>query len=186
MFAEVKKSDMTGKSDKELLALLGKAVGGAKAYCQIFKLYYPVLLKFASGMLKDEASAKDVVQDAFVKLWMHRTTLNPDTNIKAWLYSVVKNEILDIFRSSRVRNRAEMDQNSAVVSDQAVDRLSFLETRSLLSQAIKSMPPQRRQVFEMSHLEDMSNSDIAEKMGLSVRTVEKHLELARKYMKRFS
>lgn len=177
---------MAQMSDKELLALLGKPVGGGRAYSQIFRLYYPTLLKFAEGMLKDRASAEDVVQDAFVKLWMRRNSLNPDTNIKAWLYSVVKNEILDIFRSSRVKNREEMDRNAAMVPARETDRISYMETRTMLSKAIQSMPDQRRAVFEMSHLQDMSNSDIAEKMGLSVRTVEKHLELARKYMKKFS
>lgn len=176
---------MQEKKDRELIILLGKSTGEGAAYCQIFKLYYPTLLKFANAMLKDEASAKDVVQNAFVKLWMRRSTLSPDTNLKAWLYTVVKNEILDILRSLRVKKRNILGHEELNIPSQDSDRISFIETSSLLSKAIQSMPTQRRTVFEMS-LQNIPNAEIADKLGLSIRTVEKHLELARKYMKNFS
>ena len=97
-----------------------------------------------------------------------------------------RNSALDVFKSKRNLIMANMDTPSEKPSpDRTEDLAEFAETQSRLLQAIQQMPPQRRSVFVMSRFQHLSSEEIASNLGLSVRTVEKHLQLALDNIRKF-
>lgn len=173
-------------SDEKLIGSLLSGSGDVDAYERIFHKYYPMVLNFIKGMLKDNVRAEDVAQNIFMKLWVNRYMLNKDQSLKNYLYVLARNEVINILSSKTSRSltfHAQLPDSS--VGGQEIDEwLSFTETNAKILQDIEAMPPQRRMVFKMSRYENMSNMDIAIRMNLSVRTVEKHIELALKDLRR--
>lgn len=173
-------------SDEKLIESLLSGRGDVDAYEQIFHKYYPMVLNFIKGMLKDNVHAEDVAQNIFMKLWVNRHILNKDQSLKNYLYVLARNEVINILSSKTARCvtlQAQIPDSPA--GGQKIDEwLSYAETNAKIRQDIEAMPPQRRMVFKMSRYENMSNMDIAIKMNLSVRTVEKHIELALKDLRK--
>lgn len=166
-------------TDSELILRLKQ--GSVKAYEALFGRYYIPLLRFVSSMIKSR-SAEDICQNCFLKLWINRENLNPEAGVKSWLFTVSKNEILNHLKSKN--NRTEplrTEFHDAESRDSSVfDMFSHAETASNIRNTVDKMPSQRRTVFQLSRQEHLNNSEIADQLGLSVRTVEKHIELALK------
>lgn len=167
-------------SDSVLIEMVKK--GDVSAYGQLFRRYYPTLLSFIKSLLKNDEEAKDVAQNAFMKLWLFRDTLVSDKSVKNYLCVLAHNDIINIFKSKRVSSvdlHKELDETLQV--GHPVDDFSdYMETSYRLSSRIEKMPPQRKRIFIMSRYENLSNDEIATRLNLSVRTVDKHIQLALK------
>lgn len=178
----------SGFTDKQLIDILlsterGKAID---AYECVFHRYYPMIINFVKGMLKDENLSEDVAQNVFMKLWINRASLNSNQSLKIYLCVLARNEVLDILKSKAKKSTLLQPNVQEVVSEHVdvEDWLAFSETKLRLNKNIEAMPPQRRTIFMMSRYEHMSNIDIAIKLNLSVRTVAKHIELALRQLKK--
>ena len=136
-------------------------------------------------MVKNPAIAEDISQNSFMKLWLNRFTLQPGLSVKNYLYVIARNEAINYLRSAQTKNVGLGAQQDIHQQDPTVaDWTSFAETNALLKNKIEALPPQRRTIFKMSRYEHLSNIEIAVKLNLSVRTVEKHIELALKDLRR--
>lgn len=164
-------------SDKEILK--GVISGSQFAYKQLFLRYYTIIYRFLLKMLSDSEQAEDIAQNIFMRVWIRRYMLNPEGSIKSYLYVLAKNEALNILKKKRVIIiESEMPQvESGVAADEC---LLYDELAYSIEKGISELPSQRQAVFRMSREEYLTNKEIAEKMNLSVRTVEKHIELALK------
>ena len=173
-------------TDAELIAALLSGRDGVLAYERIFHRYYPMVSGFIRGILKDDVMAEDVAQNIFMKLWINRFRLKENTCLRSWLYVLAKNEALNILRSKRANSIVlQPDVQETKISESTVeDWYNYVETNTRLRNDIESMPPQRRMIFNMSRYENLSNLEIAIRLNLSVRTVEKHIELALKDLRR--
>ncbi|MBO8448269.1 MAG: RNA polymerase sigma-70 factor [Bacteroidetes bacterium] len=170
-------------SDKDLVtamqAVRVKADSDIKAFEQIFHKYYPMLRNFIAGLLKNPAEAEDIAQNCFMKLWFNRCSLNPEQSLKNYLFVMARNEAFNVLRSRRLQNVPLSIRHDGLSPLCAVDDwLNFSETNAILQKNIEMLPPQRRAIFKMSRYIHMSNMEIAVKLNISVRTVEKHIELA--------
>lgn len=115
-----------------------------------------------------------------MKVWLRRATLKEEESLYVYLYVLTKYEVLNYFRhkSTRIIDRLS-DHSSWDVADASIDEtMREMELSSALEAAVEALPPRRREIFRMSRFEQLSAKEIAERTGLSVRTVEKHLELA--------
>jgi RNA polymerase sigma-70 factor (ECF subfamily) len=98
---------------------------------------------------------------------------------------ISRNEAINYLRSAQTKNVGLGPQQDLHLQDPTVDDwMSFAETNTLIQNNIEALPPQRRTIFKMSRYDHMSNIEIAVKLNLSVRTVEKHIELALKDLRR--
>jgi RNA polymerase sigma-70 factor (family 1) len=125
--------------------------------------------------LKIEDLAKDVVQEVFVDLWNKRTERKID-NVMAYLMQAVKFKVIDEFRKSKYKfveidNFIEQIRDSSDADDQLISKEFF----SLLRQWTETLPRKRREIFRLKYEEDLSNKEIAEQLGVSVKTVQNQL-----------
>lgn len=168
-------------SDERLLLELRREGVDVVAYECLFHRYYPMVLNFVKGLVKNSAVAEDIAQNTFVKLWLNRFSLQPGQSVKNYLCVLSRNESINFLRSGKARNiPMSLHNDSCVQNPNIEDWMSFVETSSIIRANIEALPPQRKAIFMMSRYEHMSNMEIAVKLNLSVRTVEKHIELALK------
>ncbi len=155
------------------------------ACTEVFEVLHPVLLRYALQLTRDEAAAYDVVQEAFIKLWQVRQTLDPERSMKALLYRIVRNLSLNVQRMKRheaIQHAALPDQLAAQTPtpEEAYDA-EVLGTH--LRRWIDTLPPRRREAFQLSRYEGLSHDEIAQVMSLTSRTVTNHIMLALQYLR---
>ena len=168
-------------SDDRLIRDLCREGVDKEAFEHLFHRYYPMVLNFVKGLVKNPVVAEDIAQNTFAKLWLNRFSLQPGQSVKNYLCVLSRNESINFLRSAVARNTSINLQNDSFTQSPTIeDWMSFVETSSIIRANIEALPPQRKAIFMMSRYEHMSNMEIAVKLNLSVRTVEKHIELALK------
>jgi len=160
------------------------------SFKNIFQSYYQPLCHLSTHYLDDKDEAKGVVQDAFVKLWEIRHELNPDSNLRNFLFTLVKNDCLNILKRRQVLLKhhekirwMEMHYQYESLSRMGDDYLEFDELKHKIDLAIQNLPEHCRVVFEFSRFENLKNREIAEKLGVTQKTVEAHLTKALKILR---
>ena len=146
----------------------------------LFQQYYVRFYNFVRNLLKNSHEAEDIVQNVFMKVWVNMKSLHPDQSIHNYIYVLTKHEILNHIRDRKAYTQIErliMSEPPAgvVINDDSV-QLHELDMR--IRKFIASMPEQRRKVFLLSRYRGMGNKEIADMLGLSVRTVDRHINIA--------
>lgn len=151
------------------------------AFAEVFRAFYAPLMRYAERITGDAASASDVLQDVFLKLWEDRATLTVKVSLKALLYTMVRNRALNQHRRTR---RIATDVTPEEVLDQRAQapapeqKLDALQLQAHLHQWISELPTRRAEAFALSRYHGLKHSEIAAIMGVSVRTVDTHILLA--------
>jgi len=128
------------------------------------------------------AQADDITQNMFVKVWIQRDKLNPDKSVKNYLYVIARNEAVNELKRKRVI--AVREYPSDIESDSSSSgSIEYSEFEQAFKKCIDTMPEQKRRIFIMSKIQDKTNKEISEELDIAVRTVDKHLELARRQLK---
>lgn len=127
---------------------------------------------FALRIVNDADDAEDVVQEAFLKIWEKIETGTEIQNFKAFSYQCVRNECLLYLRQKR--ETVDID-TIADVSDETIDT-SFRDAR--IWKAIDSLPDKCREIFLMSKRDGLANEEIADELGISVKTVKNQMTKA--------
>lgn len=152
-----------------------------KKFEAFFISYYPKVRAYALKLLKNEADAEDITQDIFVQLWDLPHVWTETEKYNAYIFTMVKNHIFNYFKRAEVARKYESylaNILSESVDSDIYDQISVKELKNIATDIIGSMPPKRREIFLLSRNKGLTNQDIADKMGLSIRTVEHHLYLA--------
>jgi len=138
----------------------------------LFREQYKGLHAYATTMLKDELAAEDVVQNTFMKLWkMHERDSMPDSPA-AYLYRSVYHESLNILKHQKVKMAHEQFSlhTSTEAASSTESELRALEAR--LDAALRELPEGCRTIFQMSRFEELKYREIADRLGLSIKTIE--------------
>ena len=161
--------------------ILGLKKGDHDSYETLFDLYYAKFVNFADALIRDRTAAKDIVQEAFIRIWLNRDKLNENQSIENYIYVIVTRLVINHIRDSKKADSLESEKAQAVQSTTwgGQDLIVVAnETRSRICAAVAKMPSQRRAIFMMSRDKGMSNKEIAESLQISVKTVERHMTLA--------
>ncbi|AWW32990.1 RNA polymerase sigma-70 factor [Echinicola strongylocentroti] len=159
--------------------------GDLTAFNELYFRYVNHLLSFAQSYLKDFTEAEEIVQETFIKIWENRKQLDSSKNFKSYLFISVRNSILN-----RIRNRHrnlrldEVPEEAVLTESKAIYNLVYQELENTAMGLIEDLPEVQQRVFKLSRLEGMSNDQIATKLNLSKRTIEHHIYLATKYLKK--
>lgn len=171
--------------------ILHSLKGDRNSFKSIFQEYYQPLCHLSMQYLEDQEEARGVVQEAFVKLWEIRQNLDPDSNIRNFLFTLVKNNCLNLLKRRQIMlrhhekiRRLEMHYRLESLTRMGDDYLEIEELKQRIDLAIRKLPEHCRVVFEMSRFEDLKNREIAEKLGVTQKTVEAHLTKALKILRK--
>ncbi len=158
----------------------------------IFKKNFSRLKKYSLGMVRNYEVAEDLVQDAFIKLWEKRKELHSVDSIPGLLYTIVRNNCLNYLQKNKLREQYVEAFRFESPTQELFIR-SFLEEEELkeerlrfqneLERVLTILPDKCREVFELSRFEGLTNKEVAVFMGVTVKTVEKHLAKATKLLR---
>ena len=142
---------------------------------------------FAFRVTKCEQTAKDIVQDVFLKLWENRDQLHQIENISAWLYRVTENRLIDHLRklAADKRLRAKTWNRIKESGNETEMNLSARESGFWIARAVDRLPEQRKTIFRLNRDEHLSHQQIAETLRISRHTVKNQLSSALHQLRRF-
>lgn len=166
---------------KEEQHILQKFIeGDESAFNDFFETYYTDLCNFVNAYIRNESVSEDIVQDVFVYIWKNRKNLAITSSLKHYLFTSAKNKSLNYLRN--LRTRLSKEQQAIVdyeeSSEQTDKEISLKELQHLLNHAIENLPPKCREIYLLSRDEELSNKDISEKLGISIKTVENQMTIA--------
>lgn len=169
---------MTRQEEYKLLQSLGQ--GDKKAFSMLYTIYAGKCYQFVSHLSKDEEVAKDIVHDIFVKIWLKREIVSQVDSFSSYLFKMTRNAVMDKFESDAIRARYQQRkmldfEESALFTE---EKISVDELQLLIYEAMEKMPDRRKDIFFLSRIKGLSNTEIAVRLGLNVRTVENHISKA--------
>ena len=160
------------------------------SFKKLFNSYYQPLCHLGRHYLGDEDEAKTVVQEAFVKLWEVRHELESGSNIQNYLFTLVKNNCLNILKRRQIllKHHEKIREKELRYQYESLNRISddyleFKELKEKIDAAIKNLPEHLRVVFELSRFKDMKNREIALELEISQKTVEARMTKALKILR---
>ncbi|MCT4591361.1 MAG: RNA polymerase sigma-70 factor [Carboxylicivirga sp.] len=166
------------------------SLGEREAFEYVYNEYYEMLLYVSMQYLKNPEDAKEAVQLAFVKFWQHRHEITEDSNIRNYLYTIVKNNSLSMLKSNEMiaRNRSDIESKDLQYRYEALsylqfDEMEFNELQNKINEAIERLPAHCQRVFRMSRFENLKYREIANRLNISEKTVESHMTKALKLLK---
>lgn len=171
------------RSDEDLLASLRQ--GSEDAFTVIYERYHKLLYVLAYKYLKSTYSSEDAVQQVFLKLWEARSLLMVNVNLRNYLYTMLKNHVLNEIRNntSAVEKNYEIVQSAPEYEDELLIKIEEQDMMSHFYQAIDRLPEQKRQVCLYKLKGNLSNQEIADKMNISLPTVKTHYAQAIKILR---
>lgn len=147
--------------------------GRESAFDFIFRKYYKALCAQAMPYVNDLDTAQNQVQECFIKLWEKRTEADSIQNLAGYLSFMVRNQCIDYLRKTKVMDRAHKNESEKTdIEDSAENKLLLHEFEEKLVIALVNLPERCRMAFEYSRFENLTYSEIAIKMNISVKAVE--------------
>jgi len=154
--------------------------GDSHAFRLFYETCWQELFLQATYLLRSEELAKDFVQDAFVKLWRNREQIDPSQRLEAYLYTILKNNVINHIKREQVW--ASKQQEVVAKTDQPgltpSDYLQAKELDNIIQERVRRMPEKMRDIWLMSRQQQLSIREIASKLAISPLTVKKQLSNA--------
>lgn len=172
-------------NEKELLLLISSS--DEKAFMRLFDLYAKKVYEFINNLLKNPTESEDLTQVVFIKIWEKRATLKEVNYIGGYLFTIAHRTAIDYFRSSRGKHAQLIDYTNTYESvkheNTTEDYLNKHEFEQIYNEGLSTLPPKRKEIFILSRHKGFTNKEIAEKLSISVKTVENQMTSALFYLK---
>jgi RNA polymerase sigma-70 factor, ECF subfamily len=154
--------------------------GDKKAYEMLFKGYYSNLCKYARNIVRNEATAEDLVMDIFIKIWESGTELVINTSLPGYLYRCVHNHCLNYLTRKHKQfielNDETIDRLNKIIPPDMLDdanaNMNLTVLQSKIEKGIEQLPEACRKIFVMSRTEELSHNEIANRLNISENTVK--------------
>jgi RNA polymerase sigma-70 factor (ECF subfamily) len=163
--------------------------GAQKNFTEIFNIYYKRLCLYAFQFVKDKDTAKDIVQESFLKLWLKRRDIDLSYSPTSLLYTIVRNTTLNYLKSNKHRAKC-IEAEEQLADDIRIDEFIFAETVNMIHMATALLPPKCRDIFQLLYIEGKDNLEIAKKLNISQSTIRvqkaKAISFIRQYFIRAS
>ncbi|MCD0486701.1 RNA polymerase sigma-70 factor [Pedobacter sp. MC2016-14] len=163
--------------ERDLLALV--KTGDYSAFKTIYNKYWSILYASAYNVLRDKDSSMDIVQEIFIWFWEHRLNWTL-TSCKGYLLTAVKFKVANYIRNDKVRSTFfdQLADLQEVVADDINLMIEVAELRQFIDTFINDLPEKCREIFHLSRVGQLSNREIAEKLGISEKTVANQINTA--------
>lgn len=177
------RQDYSTYNDEEVFLLVKQ--GDSEAFEEVFRRFWQELLDAAYRRVKSQETAMELVQSLLVNLYLKRETIVLRTSLRNYLHISLKNKVLNTIRAELVRSNYQqhmLADNNRHEPDAAA-MLQLKELQEQIDASYAGMPEKCREVFYLSRKEHLSYQDIAQRLGISVNTVEKHMVKALKILR---
>jgi len=156
--------------------------GDIKEFESLFRSSYASLVKYAKTLIKDHDTAEEIVQDLFFRLWQNKEKIKVESSLNGYLFRSVHNSCLHYIEHLKVVERHEQEmsfvQNEGFESPAEI--LQYKELQAKIARTIEKLPERCGRIFCMNRFEGLKYSEIAEKLAVSVKTVEANMGKALK------
>jgi RNA polymerase sigma-19 factor, ECF subfamily len=171
--------------DTEILARLRSDDAAAQtAFDELFRSSYARLVRMAMSVVRDQAVAEELVQDVMLELWRRRTQLALDVSVQAYVMRATRNRALNHVRHEKVEQRgAVLAAAENPRAPAATHRVEAGELEAAYRSALDELTPRCREVFEMSRVQGLRYTEIAQTLGITVKAVEAHMGKALKTLR---
>ncbi|MFZ5517535.1 MAG: RNA polymerase sigma factor [Candidatus Zhuqueibacterota bacterium] len=164
-------------SDEKLTSAVKSA--DAAAFKELYYRYYKPLHSFICLRTNSTELAPDFIQEVFTRLWQNRDKLIPENSVKAYLYKIANNLIIDFFRKKNTERTYLAEKSSATI----LQTDNLLESVSDINFAIQNLPENCRIVFMLSRYQNLTYLEIAKALNISIKTVEARMSQALKILR---
>ncbi|MCA5006240.1 RNA polymerase sigma-70 factor [Sphingobacterium bovistauri] len=170
--------------DLSLEEKLDLSTNSPKVFEQLYEKYARPMFNYIFSKVGDKKIAEDLLQDVFIEFWEKR--LEVQTSAYGFILQIAKYKIFNHYRSERVRDKYIMHLGNFLTEINELTPHKYLEAKELMLQIealIDELAPQCKKVFYMSRFEHKSNTEIAEELNLSKRTVENYISSSMNFIK---
>jgi RNA polymerase sigma-70 factor (ECF subfamily) len=174
-------NDISSATEAELLARLRR--GDDAAFAAIFRAHYPALVRNGTRLLRERALAEEIAQEVMLELWRRREGLSITGALGTYLHQATRNRSLNRLRHERTVQRSAPYVRPPASSPDADDHAITAELRGAMDQALRALSAPQREVFDLSRARGLTYAEIAEVLGISVKTVEARMGRALKELR---
>lgn len=166
--------------------------GDEKIFEYIFHAHFQSLYYFSKKFVIRDSIAKELVQESFLTLWEKRSELRPNTNIKAYLFTLTRNNSLNYLKHLKIesahreqskREGLELQLNEIALEFDGSDLYVAKELQSKIEESINTLPKQCKRVFQLSRFDNLKYKEIAENLNISIKTVENQMTKALRHLR---
>lgn len=156
-----------------------------EVFNEVYEYYTDKLIRFINSIVNSRHDAEEIAQDVFYTMWVQRENLNPNLNIKSYLYTVAKNRAFDFIRKRKTHNEYVNYTINTVdeVSVSPEDIYHRKETELLVEMVLEELPKRCAEIYRLSRQKGISNSEIARKFDIKRTTVEYQISKALKALR---
>jgi RNA polymerase sigma-70 factor (ECF subfamily) len=169
-------------------------IGGDSGFSKLFVNYQSGFIRFANCYVRNMAVAEDFVTEAWLYFWENRHKLPDDTNIPAYVLTIIKNKCLSYLRHQQIQEHViseiysgvqwEMETRIARLEDCEPRQIFIGEIQTLVARAVSRFPERTQTVFKLSRNDLLSGKEIAQRLDISVKAVEFHISKAIKILRK--
>jgi RNA polymerase sigma-70 factor (ECF subfamily) len=148
--------------------------GDKQEFEKLFRSSYISLVRYATTFVKDHDASEEIVQDLFFRLWQDRQSLRIETSLNGYLFRSVHNRALHYIEHQKVvsRHAGEIAAGSELTAEPVTEAIYYNELQARVARVLERLPERCRAIFRMSRFEGLKYNEIAEKLAVSLKTVE--------------
>jgi RNA polymerase sigma-70 factor, ECF subfamily len=156
--------------------------GDVKQFESLFRSSYVSLVRYARRLVKDQDNAEEIVQDLFYRIWKDREKINIESSLNGYLFRSVHNKCLHFIEHNRIveKHAVEMSFRHPDSPESPSDILNYKELQAKIARILEKLPDRCGKIFYMNRFEGLKYTEIAEKLSVSVKTVEANMGRALK------
>jgi len=147
---------------------------------ELFRSFFPGLVLFAQKYVSDNDTAKEIVHNVFINLWEKREKIDTSSSLKSYLFTSVHNRCLNHIRDQKKfdKNESHLEMQNSNLFAVGTDNLEERELEQRIFDALQALPEKCREIFTLNRFEELKYAEIAEKLGISIKTVEAQMSKA--------
>lgn len=167
-------------SESEIIGRIRQ--GDKREFESLFRSSYASLVRYAQTILKDTDTSEEIVQELFFRLWQDKENLKVESSLKGYLFRSVHNRCLHYIEHQKVINRhvAEAGAAMEVTTEPVTEAIYFMELQERVARVLERLPDRCSEIFRLSRFEGLKYYEIAEKLSVSLKTVEANMGKALK------
>lgn len=153
--------------------------GNEQAFDRIYRTFSPRVFSFALSLLKDKAEAEEIVQEVFIKVWKKHGEISINGSFDSFLFTMTRNSVLNFIRKTEYhRIFLEYQKHNPEPDPELNQEIHFRELETIYEKAIEKLSPRKKEIFILKQKHALSYDEIAQKLGISSKTVRNQMDAA--------